>query len=278
MPSITKAHVAVITGGIVLFVLLIFADTKPRSKPGGEKEVVDQVAGVNFAQLLADAKEALDPSAKAAIAELEKGFDHATNPQKSALFDSLVKNWDKVQKPLIAAYYTGQKADMQPSAANWKMAGDRYFTATGFAKEEQRTALFQLAMKSYEKALELDPSFTEAKINLAACYVEGTSDPMKGIGMLQEVEKTDSNNVNLQMNFAMFSERSGQWDKAITRYNKVLAIDPSFIEAYLHLADAYEKKGDKAMVIESLEKYVRVVDDVTSKTEVQSYIDKLKNS
>jgi len=100
---------------------------------------------------------------------------------------------------------------------------------------------------------------------------------MKGIGMLKEVEKTDSNNVNLQLNFAFFSEKSGQWDRAIARFQKVLRIKPDFIEAYLHLADAYQQKGDKLKAIESLEKYVTLVDDVTIKTEIQDYINKLKN-
>jgi tetratricopeptide (TPR) repeat protein len=93
--------------------------------------------------------------------------------------------------------------------------------------------------------------------------------------MLREIEKTDSNNVNLQLNFAFFSEKSGQWDRAIARFNKVLKIQPDFIEAYLHLADAYQQKGDKANAIESLKKYVALVDDVTIKTEVQDYINKL---
>ncbi|MBA3706381.1 MAG: tetratricopeptide repeat protein [Bacteroidetes bacterium] len=92
------------------------------------------------------------------------------------------------------------------------------------------------------------------------------------------MEKTDSNNVNLQLNFAFFSEKSGQWDKAIARFEKILRIKPDFIEAYLHLADAYQQKGDKAKAIESLETYIKLVDDVTIKTEIQEYINKLKNT
>ena len=75
-----------------------------------------------------------------------------------------------------------------------------------------------------------------------------------------------------------FSEKSGQWDKAIARFEKVLKIQPDFIEAYLHLADAYQQKGDQQKAIESLEKYVKLVDDITIKSEVQEYINKLKNS
>jgi hypothetical protein len=54
-----------------------------------------------------------------------------------------------------------------------------------------------------------------------------------------------------------------------------LKIQPDFIEAYLHLADAYEQKGDRAKAIESLEKYKNRVEDITIKTEVQDYINKL---
>jgi len=101
---------------------------------------------------------------------------------------------------------------------------------------------------------------------------------MKGITILREIEKTDSNNINLQLNFAFFSEKSGQWDRAIKRFEKVLKIKPDFIEAYLHLADAYEQKGDKGKAIESLEEYLKKTDDTTAKTEIQEYINKLKTN
>jgi len=51
--------------------------------------------------------------------------------------------------------------------------------------------------------------------------------------------------VKLQLTFAFFSVKSQQWDKAIRRFNNVLKIDPLYIEAYLHLADAYEQQGQK---------------------------------
>jgi len=101
---------------------------------------------------------------------------------------------------------------------------------------------------------------------------------MKGITMLREIEKTDSNNVKLQMNFALFSVRSQQWDKAITRFNKVLKIDSTYIEAYLHLADAYEQQGNKPKTIDMLEKYVANTNDVTSRQEVKKYIQQLKSN
>nr|MBA3972271.1 tetratricopeptide repeat protein [Bacteroidota bacterium] len=151
----------------------------------------------------------------------------------------------------------------------------RYYAATRFAEEADRHLLFDKAIESFGHVLELNPNNIDARISLASCYVEGSSEPMKGIGMQKEIEKTDSNNVNLQLNFAFFSERSGQWDKAIARFEKVLRIKPDFIEAYLHLADAYQQKGDKVNAVKSLETYISKVDDITIKTEIQDYINKL---
>jgi tetratricopeptide (TPR) repeat protein len=96
--------------------------------------------------------------------------------------------------------------------------------------------------------------------------------------MLREIEKTDSNNVTLQLNFAFFSVKSQQWDKAIKRFEKVLQVDSTYIEAYLHLADAYEQSGQKNKTIEMLEKYKSKTDDAMSRQEIDKYIQQLKSN
>ena len=58
----------------------------------------------------------------------------------------------------------------------------------------------------------------------------------------------------------------------------MLAVGHDNLEMYLYLADCYEKTGDKAAAIENLEKYRGLVTDETVKSEVQNYINKLKNS
>jgi tetratricopeptide (TPR) repeat protein len=144
------------------------------------------------------------------------------------------------------------------------------------AADADKALIYAKAIECYEKTLQLNPKNLEAKINLGACYVEGSAEPMKGITLLKEAEKTDSSNVNLQLNFAFFSEKSGQWDKAIRRFEKILVLKPDFLEAYLHLSDAYQQKGDKAKAIDCLEKYYSLVNDESVKKETRDYINKLK--
>jgi lipopolysaccharide biosynthesis regulator YciM len=124
--------------------------------------------------------------------------------------------------------------------------------------------------------LKIDSFNVDAKVLLASCWVEGSDDPMKGIGLLREIEKTDSNNINLQLSFAAFSVKSAQWEKAIARYKKVLKINSEYLEAYLYLADAYEKIGNINGTIESLSHYRDKVKDPAVKKEINVYIEKLK--
>lgn len=271
--KLNKTQIAVVLGALVLIVLLLFANTKLVPK---EEAVVSDHANPNtlaFAQMVKTAVDGLTPEQKTSVQKLDEEIKKASN--KKLAFENMINMWDSLNHPSVAAYYMEQAAMASPIESNWLEAGNRYYAATRFVQEGDRPMLFGKAMTCFEHVLELNPKNVDAKMNLASCYVEGSSEPMKGVGMLKELEKTDSNNVNLQLSFAFFSEKSGQWSKAIPRFEKVLKIQPDFIEAYLHLADAYQQMGDKEKAIENLKKYVSLVDDVTIKTEVQEYINKL---
>ncbi|MGQ0827772.1 MAG: tetratricopeptide repeat protein [Bacteroidota bacterium] len=276
MKPVNKKQIVVIAGTLIVIVLFLFANTSLPDKKEEVKTAEHTHDDTEVLKLVESAKSMLNEDQKSRIRQLEEAT--TSSPDKKIAFENLIDHWDSLRKPAVAAYYMEQAAIASPVEKNWLEAGNRYYAATRFVKEDEKHLLFEKAMECFEKTLEQNPKNVEAKINLAACYVEGSPDPMKGIGMLKEVEKTDSNNINLQLNFAFFSEKSGQWDKAIARFEKVLKIQPEFIEAYLHLADAYQQKGDTAKVIESLEKYIKLVDDVTIKTEVKEYINKLKKS
>ncbi len=274
MKSVTKTQIVVIAGCIVLIVLLLFANTTIPKKEEVKTSEHPGPNGTGMLTMVESAKALLTVSQKKEMDKLEEATK--TSADKKKAFENIINLWDSLRQPTVAAYYMELAAKASPNEKNWSEAGNRYYASTRFAKEADKPLLYSKAMECFEKTLELNPKNIEAKINLGACYVEGSPEPMKGIGMLREVEKTDSNNVNLQLNFAFFSEKSGQWDRAIKRFEKVLVIQPDFVEAYLHLADAYQQKGDKAKAIQTLEMYLSKTDDVTVKTEVQEYINKLK--
>ena len=274
MTTIRKTQIGLLITAVVLFVLLFLA---PKTHTGELETKVDEKETTVVASLetfITMATKSLKPEEKTA-------YDALVNSAKSSKVDTafvpVVQFWDKQKRPDFAAYFVEQIAERSQTSLAYSKAGDRYYYAVRFTKDENEIpALYQSAMRCYQKAVDKDAKNVDAKIQLAACFVEEAKDPMKGIGMLREVEKTDSNNVKLQLTFAFFSVKSQQWDKAIKRFDKVLEIDPLYIEAYLHLADAYEQQGQTNKTIEMLEKYASLTEDAMAKQEVLKYIEQLK--
>ncbi len=268
-----KTQLGLIAVAIILFVLLFIAPKTSSSKkvelmPTAQTEVA------SIETFLTMTLKSLKSEDKTAYDVLVNQAQKSTN---DSAYKSLVQFWDKQKRPDFAAYFVEKIASKKQTTESYTLAGDRYYYAVRFIKDNNEVpALYKAAQNCYQKAIDLDPKNADAKIQLASCYVETGQDPMKGIGLLKEIEKVDSNNVKLQLTFAFFSVKSGQIDKAITRFNNVLRIDPLYIEAYLHLADAYEQQGKTDKTIEMLEKYATVTDDAMAKSEVLKYIEQLK--
>lgn len=264
----TTTRLILIGGSLVVFVLLIMA---PRVKPAEEivqaAERPEISPDANLEVFFNLAEKSLEPAKKQELSRLMK-------EQKQ---DSAAQFWDRLKRPDLASYHSEKLAERTNLAADWFKAGNRYYYAVQFTQDKSESpVLFQSAMRCFSKGLAIEPRNTDARIMLAACYVEGGADPMEGIRQLREIEKTDSANVKLQMTFALFSLKSRQYDKAILRFKKVLAADSNFIEAYLHLADAYEQLGERDNTVDALKKYAARTSDVTARLEIEKYIQQLK--
>jgi lipopolysaccharide biosynthesis regulator YciM len=72
---------------------------------------------------------------------------------------------------------------------------------------------------------------------------------MEGIGPIRAIVEKDPGNVFGQFILGLGGIKSGQYDKAIERFLIVIKKDPDNLEATLNLAEAYDRKGDKANAI-----------------------------
>ena len=269
--SATLTKALIIVGALALFVLLfIYAPkTKPVTSNNSEKDKSTSFASANIELYVNMAKKTLSPEQK----EMSDRLEQKKN------FDSLAIFWDKSKRPDIASFFVEEKARVLASSDAWNKAGNRYYYAVQFSEDKSEIPLlYQCAMRCLNKSLSLDPKNNEAKILLASCYVEGTQSPMDGITLLREVEQSDSNNVKLQLAFAFFSVKSGQLDRAITRFKKVLKLDSNYVEAYLHLADAFEQRGETEKAIDMLQLYSGKSPDITVRMEIDKYIQQLKSN
>jgi tetratricopeptide (TPR) repeat protein len=268
--GVKKTQLLLVLGALTLFVLLFIAPKT--SAEVGTNQLNKQSTTV------VDIATTIDVYVNTALKNLE--------PQKKQLvtklltlknLDSAVVFWDKQKRSDIASYYTEELAKKTNSFENWVKAGNRYYYSIPFSEDKTEVpVLYQCAIRCFKKGLKLTPTNVDAKIMLGTCFVEGTENPMEGISLLKEIEKTDSNNVKLQAAFAAFSVKSGQIEKAIYRYNKILQLDSTNISVYLYLADIYEQQNNIQKTIEVLEKYATKADDVTAKLEIEKYIQQLK--
>jgi tetratricopeptide (TPR) repeat protein len=272
--SAKKTQVLLIAGALILFVLLFIAPKlAPKQSESDFQGSVSERGPVSM-------DGTLDMYLNMALKNVAPGQKQNLDKLLSVKnYDSIAAIWSKLKRPDLAASYVEESARLKKNSETWINAGNRYYYAVQFTQDKTEIpVLYQCAMRCFKKGLELDPKNTDAKIMLASCYVEGSPDPMEGISRLKEIEKTDSNNVKLQLTFAFFSVKSQQLDKAIQRFNKVLLIDSNYVEAYLHLADAYERRGETEKTISMLEKYSARTTDVTARIEINKYIQQLKEN
>ena len=202
-----------------------------------------------------------------------------TNEQaeKTQSYDVLVNTYKKLDKPLAVAYYAVKQAEKSNSESELIGAGD-YNSALMQTAPDDKSRRFLAAntIACYERAVDMDTANTANRIKLAGSYMEEGSQPMHGVLMLLDVVKKDSNNVDAQLMLGRFGLISGQIDKAIVRFEKVLYLQPQNSEALYSLGEAYKDKGDKQKAIEQFEKCEKTLKDPAAKKEIEKVIESIK--
>jgi tetratricopeptide (TPR) repeat protein len=280
--ALTKSQFALVSAAILITVLLCFARRTP-DKLNDVKSMMSGHAGNNqssdhssAATYLAASLDSLTAKERVRANALIDQQAVASSAEKAGALDKLVFVLDSLQKPAASAYYMQMKARQTNSKADWTKTAERYYAGASYFPSGR--VLIDSAIHAFGKVLEIDPKDLNAKTGLGVCYVEGTSDPMKGVGLLKDVLAADSNYVDALLNLGNFGMTSGQYEKAISRFEKVLKLKPEYILLYVKIAEAYEKLGNKEKTIEYLEKYVSREDNVMLRTSIQNEINKLKKS
>ena len=128
-----KTQIIVISGIIVLFVLLLFADTKlPPNKEEKKSSEHSTPNSEGMMTMLNVAKAGLTGAQKKMMEEMEGKLK--SSPDKKSAFENIINQWDSLKQPTVAAYYMEQAAIASPIEKNWDEAGKRYYASTRFVK------------------------------------------------------------------------------------------------------------------------------------------------
>ena len=265
LPQVILLFVAAAIG-----VILYMTPIAPIAEKDEAAEAPSNGIEYNIQDDLTEIKNNLDSAALAEVNKWEAS-------ESAAALDTLVGFYDMLRKPVGAAFYALERAKKSNTADHWTEAGERFLLNAKYMGDQARkTDWFAQSRTCFEKAFELAPEDLDIQVDLGVCLMEGSTflgtPPMEGIGILKSVEAKDPNNMKALINLGYFGIKSGQYEKAEGRFNQVIAIDKTYAEAYLYLADLHERQKLYKEAIADLENFKSLIDDPKKVGEVDDYI------
>lgn len=287
------AVVAVVTVMGYLYMQPVKGLVKPkgeRTAPGKETEAASTTAKVDITTVSDGAKQAVGTEVSQKIISLEGSLAKATSTaERQKLETELAKEWDSANQPAPAAFYYQNLAAAKNDFATWLTAGNRFNDAYKFTQDTTaQPAFVSNAIKAFKKAKALKPADLEAQTGLGIAYVNQTSlgindaeggSPMQGITLLLDVVAKEPNNWKANLNLGQFAMKSGQFQKAADRFEKMTAQETtnSKVEPYFYLAESYKQLGKKQEAINAYQKCKDLMGDPTMSKRIDDYINELKN-
>jgi len=281
---VKREYLALAGFGLVLLLsLYFFGQTIPPKKkeaqPAASSEMED--AGLTTDQILAASKQRLNSSQLQRVQQLENSVVRGDiKNQKLQSYIQLAAFWrDTAQTFLPAAYYTAEAAKLENLEKSLTFAAHLFLdNLRGQDDPRLKKWMASNAKELFERVLALNAANDSAKVGLGCSYMFGniSNNPMEGILMIREVADRDPHNMYAQMMLGIGGVMTGQFDKAIDRFKKVVDHQPANIEAVLNLAEAYEQKGDKASAIEWYQKSKQLIRNPEIEKELDARINSLR--
>ena len=120
-------------------------------------------------------------------------------------------------------------------------------------------------------------SITE-QIQAALSNIQDADNPqsqMKGILQMKSLSEKYPENADLQWNMGLFSIQSGQYEKAVARFEKVITIDAQRLDAYMQLAMSYLALQDTSAATNVLSSLIDKSEGDTQRN-AEAMLEKLK--
>jgi eukaryotic-like serine/threonine-protein kinase len=153
-------------------------------------------------------------------------------------------------------------------------AAGLFLEARGYAGKTPTEVHLTRAMSLYREALEIDPEYADAMVQLAdACdqryqlkedsiWLEhGARYAERAVALAPELPSA-------QLAAGRFNLQDSMYEGAIEHLRRAIALDPLGLEAYMYLAQAYEKVGEPELADEAVKRAIR-----TGPEDWQTYYD-----
>ena len=226
--------------------MLFGFDTKPEKQKLIEKSRAENFETTSIDLLLANALESMPPEDRLYF---EQKIQLFTNPD-SIDIQALIEfsgEWYQREKYAISGHYAELIAELQNTEEAWSIAGTTFAVGiNNYSSEKERSFCADKAIQALQNAISLNPDNLNHQINLALCYADFPPDlnPMKGIQMLLDINQRYPENTAALIALGRLAIKTGQFERAKQRLEKVIDLDPKQIKAYCLLVDVYQNTGE----------------------------------
>jgi tetratricopeptide (TPR) repeat protein len=253
-----RQQVSLIVGSITMIAVLFFGfKTKPPKQRLVEKSRAGDVELRETQNAVRKAKAALPEDLRTYIQGIENIAEGSSDDStRVEAWRSLSAAWFDQNAYVPAGYFAEKLAEIEQTPESWSIAGSTYGTAfTAEVSPDEMALCVAGAIRSYENAISLDPDNIEYRINLAICYAEHPpqENPMKGIQLLLELNRTHPDDVSVLYHLARFGMQTGQYAKAKERLEKALSLDPAQRRLYCLMADLLGSMQEPAIEVEKFQ-------------------------
>ena len=244
MTSGTVQRIAVVATGIVITVLLLFAN----------KTNLDSSTAQGIANTAPSTSgEGMNLPPLAPVPKVDAWVDSLNfvkESKKIRILDSIVLNLQARNRFDYAAIYAEQKISLDSSLQSVLLAGELNQKAMRLPFVQQDSVLrrqFSAQSISFlQKVIDEEPNNERALLALGLAFTESgiPQQSMQGILTLRKILDINPNNVEASFQLGLFSAQTGQFDKAVQRFERVLELSPDNFGARYQLARAKLQLGE----------------------------------
>ena len=268
-------------GGLIVAALFLFGRTGPYKSGISKNFQSTPQSELSADSILFHAKEILNPAQIQWMNDLEQSVIRGdVKKQKLDVFHQLAHFWKdsaRIFEPY--AWYEAEAARLENSEKSLTFAAHLILENLRNEESDQLKRWKALQAKDlFERSLRINDKNDSTIVGLGACYIFGNiaDNPMEGILKVRQVVEKDSTNIYAQMVLGQGSLMSGQYDRAIDRFEKVLALQPVNLEAILLMAEVFERKEDKANAIKWYSKALPLALNPAMSSALEKRINQLK--
>jgi len=270
---------------ILVVILYKFGRITPEKKHVSTQNAEISDSAINTSTILSEAKKRLSAAQIARLDAVEHSVVRgAIKDQQLKVYHQLAHFWlDSAQLFEPYAFYEAESARLENSEKSLTFAAHLFLqNLRGENDPDLRTWKALQAKDLFERSLKINPNNDSSTVGLGACYIFGniSTTPMEGIMKVRAIAEKDSTNIFAQEVLGHGSMLSGQYDRAIARFESVYRLSKenldTELEACLMLAEAYERKADKSAAVGWYEKSRALIKNEEVREEVRKRIDELR--